>query len=65
MNVYNELVGKPAGYAAITPGMPGIVRMAGGALAVPTLVDSTMQTYNQNIEMTTVRLLSAQQKGLL
>ena len=50
MNVYNELVGKPAGYAAITPGMPGIVRMAGGALAVPTLVDSTMQTYNQNIE---------------
>lgn len=50
MNVYNELVGKPAGYAAITPGMPGIVRMAGGALAVPTLVDSTMQTYNQNVE---------------
>lgn len=50
MNVYNELVGKPAGYAAITPGMPGIVRMAGGALAVPTLVDSTIQTYNQNIE---------------
>lgn len=50
MNVYNELVGKPAGYTAITPGMPGIVRMAGGALAVPTLVDSTMQTYNQNIE---------------
>lgn len=49
MNVYNELVGKPAGYAAITPGIPGIVRMAGGALAVPTLVDSTMQTYNQNI----------------
>lgn len=49
MNVYNELVGKPAGYAAITPGMPGIVRMAGGALAVPTLVDSTMQTYDQNI----------------
>lgn len=49
MNVYNELVGKPAGYAAITPGMPGIVRMAGGALAAPTLVDSTMQTYDQNI----------------
>lgn len=49
MNVYNELVGKPAGYTAITPGMPGIVRMAGGALAVPTLVDSTMQTYDQNI----------------
>lgn len=49
MNVYNELVGKPAGYAAITPGMPGIVRMTGGALAVPTLVDSTMQTYDQNI----------------
>lgn len=49
MNVYNELVGKPAGYAAITPGMPGIVRMAGGALAVPTLVDSTMQAYDQSI----------------
>lgn len=49
MNVYNELVGKPAGYAAITPGMPGIVRMAGAALATPTLFDSTMQTYNQNI----------------
>lgn len=49
MNVYNELVGKPAGYAAITPGMPAFVRMAGGALAVPTLVDSTMQTYDQNI----------------
>ena len=50
MNVYNELVGKPAGYAAITPGMPGIVRMAGAALATPTLLDSTMQTYDQNIE---------------
>lgn len=49
MNVYNELVGKPAGYAAITPGMPGIVRMAGAALATPTLLDSTMQTYDQNI----------------
>lgn len=49
MNVYNELVGKPAGYTAITPGMPGIVRMAGGALAVPTLVDSTIYTYDQNI----------------
>lgn len=33
----------------LRPGMPGIVRMAGGALAVPTLVDSTMQTYDQNI----------------
>lgn len=49
MNVYNELVGKPAGYTAITPGIPALVRMAGGALAVPTLVDSTMQTYDQNI----------------
>lgn len=49
MNVYNELVGKPAGYTAITPGMPGIVRMAGAALATPTLLDSTMQTYDQNI----------------
>lgn len=49
MNVYNELVGKPAGYAAITPGMPAYVRMVGGALAVPTLVDSAMQTYDQNI----------------
>lgn len=49
MNVYNELVGKPAGYTAITPGVPALVRMAGGALAVPTLVDSTMQTYDQNI----------------
>ena len=49
MNVYNELVGKPAGYAAITPGMPGIVRMAGAALATPTLLDSTIQTYDQNV----------------
>lgn len=49
MNVYNELVGKPAGYTAITPGMPGIVRMAGAALTTPTLLDSTMQTYDQNI----------------
>lgn len=49
MNVYNELVGKPAGYAAITPGMPAFVRMVGGALATPTLLDSTAQTYDQNI----------------
>ena len=49
MNVYNELVGKPAGYAAITPGIPAHVRMVGAALATPTLFDSTMQTYNQNI----------------
>ena len=49
MNVYNELVGKPAGYAAITPGIPAHVRMVGAALAIPTLFDSTMQTYNQNI----------------
>lgn len=49
MNVYNELVGKPAGYTAITPGIPALVRMAGAALATPTLLDSTMQTYDQNI----------------
>lgn len=49
MNVYNELVGKPAGYATITPGIPAHVRMVGAALAIPTLFDSTMQTYNQNI----------------
>lgn len=49
MNVYNELVGKPAGYTAITPGMPAFVRMVGGALATPTLLDSTAQTYDQNI----------------
>lgn len=49
MNVYNELVGKPAGYTAITPGIPALVRMAGAALATPTLLDSTIQTYDQNI----------------
>lgn len=65
MNVYNELVGKPAGYAAITPGMPGIVRMAGGALAVPTLVDSTMQTYDQNIANDDGTLVISTAKGTL
>lgn len=66
MNVYNELVGKPAGYAAITPGMPAFVRMVGGALAVPTLVDSTMQTYDQNIEKNDgTPVISTAKKSLL
>lgn len=47
--LYNEAVGKPAGYVAITPFVPAPVRGAAGALAAPTIVSGTVNAYNQNM----------------
>lgn len=49
-NLYNEAIGKPAGYVAITPGLPGPVRALGGALAAPTIVSGTADAYSANVE---------------
>lgn len=47
--LYDAAVGTPAGYVAITPFMPAPVRGAAGLLAAPTIVNGTMNAYDQNV----------------
>lgn len=47
--LYDAAVGTPAGYVAITPFVPAPVRGAAGLLAAPTIVNGTMNTYDQNV----------------
>ncbi len=47
--LYDAAVGTPAGYAAITPFVPAPVRGAAGLLAAPTIVNGTMNAYDQNV----------------
>lgn len=48
--LYDAAVGTPAGYVAITPFAPAPVRGAAGLLAAPTIVNGTMEAYDQNVE---------------
>lgn len=48
--LYDAAVGTPAGYVAITPFVPAPVRGAAGLLAAPTIVNGTMNAYDQNVE---------------
>ena len=45
---YNEIVGRPAGYLAITPYTPAPVKIAAGVLAAPTIVGDAQDMYAQN-----------------
>lgn len=47
--LYDAAVGTPAGYLAITPFVPAPVRGAAGLLAAPTIVNGTMNAYDQNV----------------
>lgn len=47
--LYDAAVGTPAGYVAITPFVPAPVRGAAGLLAAPTIVNGTMNAYDQNV----------------
>ncbi|WP_302550768.1 phage tail tip lysozyme [uncultured Dialister sp.] len=47
--LYDSAVGTPAGYVAITPFVPAPVRGAAGLLAAPTIVNGTMNAYDQNV----------------
>lgn len=47
--LYDAAVGTPAGYVAITPFLPAPVRGAAGLLAAPTIVNGTMNAYDQNV----------------
>lgn len=47
--LYDAAVGTPAGYVAITPVVPAPVRGAAGLLAAPTIVNGTMNAYDQNV----------------
>lgn len=47
--LYDAAVGTPAGYVAITPRVPAPVRGAAGLLAAPTIVNGTMNAYDQNV----------------
>lgn len=47
--LYDATVGTPAGYVAITPFVPAPVRGAAGLLAAPTIVNGTMNAYDQNV----------------
>lgn len=48
--LYDAAVGTPAGYVAITPFVPAPVRGAAGLLAAPTIVNGTLNAYDQNVE---------------
>ena len=45
---YNTVVGRPAGYLAITPYVPAPVRAGAGVLAAPTIVGDAQDMYAQN-----------------
>lgn len=47
--LYDAAVGTPAGYVAITPFVPAPVRGAAGLLAAPTIVNGTVNAYDQNV----------------
>lgn len=46
--VYNQVVGRPAGYLAITPYVHPYVRGAAGILAAPTIIGDAQDMYAQN-----------------
>lgn len=46
--VYNQVVGRPAGYLAITPYVHPYVKAAAGILAAPTIVGNAQDMYSQN-----------------
>jgi hypothetical protein len=45
---YNQVVGRPAGYLAITPYMPAPVKVVASVLAAPTIVGDAQDMYEQN-----------------
>lgn len=45
---YNTVVGRPAGYLAITPYVPAPVRAGAGVLAAPTIIGDAQDMYEQN-----------------
>lgn len=45
---YNTVVGRPAGYLAITPYVPPPVRAGAGVLAAPTIIGDAQDMYEQN-----------------
>lgn len=44
---WNKTVGKPAGYIAMTPGIPAPIRAVAGAMAAPMIASDAVQTYQQ------------------
>lgn len=44
---FNQVVGKPAGYIAMTPGVPAPIRAAAGAMAAPMIASDVANTYQQ------------------
>ena len=45
---YNAIVGRPAGYLAITPYVHPYVKVAAGILAAPTIIGGAQDMYEQN-----------------
>lgn len=45
---YNAIVGRPAGYLAITPYVHPYVKVAAGILAAPTIIGDAQDMYSQN-----------------
>lgn len=44
---FNQVVGKPAGYIAMTPGVPAPIRAAAGVMAAPMIASDVANTYQQ------------------
>lgn len=49
-HAYNTVIGRPAGYLAITPYTPTPVKVAAGILAAPTIVGDAVDMYTANKE---------------
>lgn len=49
-HAYNTVIGRPAGYLAITPYTPAPVKVAAGILAAPTIVGDAVDMYTANKE---------------
>lgn len=44
---WNQAIGKPAGYVAMTPGVPVPIRAVAGAMAAPMIASDVSNTYKQ------------------
>lgn len=44
---WNKTIGKPAGYIAMTPGVPAPIRAVAGAMAAPMIASDVANTYQQ------------------
>ena len=55
---YRDVIGTPAGYLAVTPGVPAVVRGAAGLAYLPNLAHDVAESYDKNSTQTEAKPLS-------